>query len=571
MAKWKIIAAFTGVTLLSSLALACGTNSAEQQEKDFQIVKERNKKDKARSENTLRTVDPGFGDKPQVLANDSGSGVQTAQLFFDKSDILIVTGSSVAEQLRGASLAVVAYAPALKWSPETQSEIENEVQRLGVRKILLVGKVQLPKTLSHTEIEIIRDNGSANALSDLTSLSFDKVTVENPSELAKAISKLDPKNPAELSASWEKLPYGLTDGEKLQLEGSITVASVRDGGTAPIVIASPQSSIMDIANAKAFGAPLRFMDYPDPRWNEETRLMVTGLANKPLIALGSAFGTAEHLIQAITLSENTEKEINGGGQLVFPGRRMIALYGHPSGPALGLLGSMPPAAAVEYTKEIISQFSPLETEQTLMPAFEIITTVAASQPGPEQKYTNYTDPADLQPYIEAITTAGGYAVLDLQPGRESFINQAKRYAELLKNPNVGLALDPEWNIGPEEKPLQRVGSAEAAEINEVATWLAKLTAENKLPQKLFIVHQFQLQMLRDRDQINTDIPELAFVLHVDGHGTPSQKLDTWNAIRAGLSPNWFMAWKNFTKEDMPMFGPEESFGISPRPWFISYQ
>ncbi|NLA55259.1 MAG: cell wall-binding repeat-containing protein, partial [Corynebacterium humireducens] len=174
-------------------------------------------------------------------------------------------------------------------------------------------------------------------------------------------------------------------------------------------------------------------------------------------------------------------------------------------------------------------------------------------------------------YIDAITEAGGYAFLDLQPGQASFIEQAKVYEELLKRPNVGLALDPEWNLQPGERPLQRVGHAEAAEINEVADWLAALVRDNNLPQKGLIVHQFQMQMLRDRETINTDHPELAFILHADGHGVPQEKFATWDAVRQGLDDNWFMAWKNFIDEDKPTFTPQQTYDIEPRPWFVSYQ
>lgn len=78
-------------------------------------------------------------------------------------------------------------------------------------------------------------------------------------------------------------------------------------------------------------------------------------------------------------------------------------------------------------------------------------------------------------------------------------------------------------------------------------------------------------MLRDRDQIRTDYPELSFILHADGHGDAGQKFDTWNAMRQGLSSDYFMAWKNFIDEDTPMFDPTQTYDVDPRPWFVSYQ
>ncbi|WP_460490779.1 cell wall-binding repeat-containing protein, partial [Corynebacterium nasicanis] len=336
--------------------------------------------------------------------------------------------------------------------------------------------------------------------------------------------------------------------------------------TMPPMLATDETSLAAIATARAAGAEVHVLSHPDPRITAETMALVS---DQDVLALGEQFGSRERLHTAIDMASHGE--LPGGGGLVFPGRRMIAFYGHPSGDALGVMGEQPPAEAVERVKAHIENYQVLE-EQPVVPAFEIIVTVASEFPGDDGKFTNVGNPEDFRGYIDAITEAGGYAFLDLQPGQATFLEQAKVYEDLLKLPNVGLALDPEWNLQPGEQPLQRVGHAEAAEINEVADWLAQLVRDNDLPQKGLIVHQFQVQMLRDRDQIITDRPELAFILHADGHGTPGQKMDTWHAMREGLTGEWFMAWKNFIDEDTPTFTPEETYNnVDPRPWFVSYQ
>ena len=107
-----------------------------------------------------------------------------------------------------------------------------------------------------------------------------------------------------------------------------------------------------------------------------------------------------------------------------------------------------------------------------------------------------------------------YVVLDLQPGRSDFLSQAKLFEDYLKEPNVGLALDPEWRLAPGQVHMQQIGSVDAAEINETTEWLAELTAEHELPQKMVILHQFQLAMIQNREEVNTDHPELAIVLPI---------------------------------------------------------
>ena len=70
-------------------------------------------------------------------------------------------------------------------------------------------------------------------------------------------------------------------------------------------------------------------------------------------------------------------------------------------------------------------------------------------------------------------------VLDLQPGRSDFLSQAKQYASLLEQPNVGLALDPEWRLGPHQVPLRQIGRVSAAEVNRTSAWLADLVTRER--------------------------------------------------------------------------------------------
>jgi hypothetical protein len=206
-----------------------------------------------------------------------------------------------------------------------------------------------------------------------------------------------------------------------------------------------------------------------------------------------------------------------------------------------------------------------------VPAFEIITTVASASPGPDGNYSSESEVADLRPWVDAAGRAGVYVVLDLQPGTTDFLTQAQRYAELLAEPHVGLALDPEWRLAPGQRHMAQIGSVDAAEVNAVAAWLARLTRERRLPQKLLLLHQFQTRMIANRATVETGHDELAVLVHADGFGTPGQKLDTWRALRAEPLADAWWGWKNFIDEDQPMFSPAETVAVAPSPWFVSYQ
>ena len=268
----------------------------------------------------------------------------------------------------------------------------------------------------------------------------------------------------------------------------------------------------------------------------------------------------------------TGPELPGGGITLFPGRRFVAFYGSPITFRLGLLGEQGPEQTMERLRPHLAEYQVVGGDPVL-PAFELIATVADSAPGDDNDFSNELDPAELRPWVDVITANNGYAIIDLQPGRTDFLTQAKRYEEYLKLPNVGLALDPEWRIGAEDVHLRQIGTVDAAEVNIVVDWLAELVRTNGLPQKMLVLHQFQAPMITGRETIRTP-PELSVVVHVDGQGPLSTKHATWAAMRAlpmGPDQTIWWGWKNFLDEDAPMATPGQVNAVTPLPVVITFQ
>ncbi|HSW99778.1 MAG TPA: hypothetical protein VLH38_01955 [Patescibacteria group bacterium] len=259
-----------------------------------------------------------------------------------------------------------------------------------------------------------------------------------------------------------------------------------------------------------------------------------------------------------------------GGRKLTDSYRLVALYGTPGDPVLGALGQQPLEESIARAKAIAAVYAPHSTVPVL-PTFEIIASIASASPTENGDYSREVDPAAILPWIKAAQTAGMYVVLDLQPGRTDFLTQAKEYTQLLQHPNVGLALDPEWRLAPEQVPLKQIGSVSIGEVNSVARWLAILTTQNHLPQKLFVLHQFRLDMLPAREQLVTSYPELAYTIQMDGQGTQPQKQDTWKSIVASPPPHVAFGWKNFYHQDAPMLDEVGTMQIAPQPWYVSYQ
>ncbi len=278
--------------------------------------------------------------------------------------------------------------------------------------------------------------------------------------------------------------------------------------------------------------------------------------------------------EAAWLLQVVEKgvEIPGGGILMFPDsepRRLVAFYGHPLTSRLGVLGEQNPERGITRLKQVAAPYG--ADGVRVLPTFEIIATVASASAGRDGDYSAETSRDVLRPWIEAAAENDVYVVLDLQPGRTDFLTQAKIYEEFLRLPHVGLALDPEWRLKPNQVHLTQIGTVDAAEINQVARWLAEIVREEVLPQKLFIVHQFRFSMITNRDRLETP-DELAVVIQMDGQGSLGSKYTTWNVLTKGTEDQGFRwGWKNFYDEDSPTATPAQVLELTPVPVFVSYQ
>ena len=321
--------------------------------------------------------------------------------------------------------------------------------------------------------------------------------------------------------------------------------------------------------AQIAGATVVPVHGADPRADPTAIAALSVAKPASVVAAGAGFGQASVLAHRVAVAA-TGVQLPGGGQVVFPGHRLVALYGHPEAPALGALGQQDLPAGIARAKQVAASYRAL-SGVPVIPAFEIIATVALGFPGPDGTYSGVSSVASLRPWVERATSAGFYVVLDLQPGRANLLGQAKMYEPLLAMPNVGLALDAEWKLQPGQLPLQQIGSVSSTEVNSVISWLAGLTAELRLPQKLLVLHQFRRSMIQHEQDLDTGHDDLAIVIHMDGQGTQGVKQDTWNEITAAAPHGVFFGWKNFFTKDHPMLSPQGTMTRRPAPVMISYQ
>ena len=354
-----------------------------------------------------------------------------------------------------------------------------------------------------------------------------------------------------------------------------TPATSSDGGDLTVLVpkgvnaASNAVAMMASASARSAGATVVPVEGADPRRDPAA---IAALAEHPphnVLAVGSQFGTPATVTARVAVA-STGTQLPGGGQIFFPGRRLVALYGHPGSGALGVLGAQDLPASIVRAQQLAATYAPMSTVPVI-PTFEIIATVADAAPGSDGNYSGESSVASLLPWVQQATAAGLYVVLDLQPGSADVLSQAKLYTSLLAMPDVGLAIDPEWALAPGQHPLGQIGSLTSAQINAVGAWLEQLTASKHLPQKLLVLHQFRLSMIGNEAALKTNYNDLAVLIHMDGEGSTPSKIATWTAVTHAAPKGVPFGWKNFYKEDHPTMTPEQTMAQKPTPVMISYQ
>ncbi|WP_193614185.1 hypothetical protein [Nocardioides lijunqiniae] len=263
----------------------------------------------------------------------------------------------------------------------------------------------------------------------------------------------------------------------------------------------------------------------------------------------------------------TAATLPGGRTRVFGGGHfLVAYYGTAGTGSLGVLGETGPDQAIRRLRRAARPFA--RPGRPVQPVYELIVTVADGGPGPDGDFSHDIDRAAVRSYVRAAHRDGALLLLDLQPGRSDFLTVAKRWEWALRQPHVGLALDPEWRMKRRERPGQVIGSVRAREVNRVSAWLSQLTATHQLPEKLFVLHQFRTSMIEDVRRVRPRAG-LAMVQHVDGFGTRTQKRATYGAV---ARPSQFsMGFKLFYDEDVNRMGPREVHRLRPRVRFISFQ
>ncbi len=314
---------------------------------------------------------------------------------------------------------------------------------------------------------------------------------------------------------------------------------------------------------------------PDPAHRRRRRVALGGLAAVALaagMAVGAGAGedggrSTTAATQAAAAATGSAPQLPGGGRRLFPDRRVVAFYGSPLDRQLGELGIGSPSAMARRLRRQARPYT--RTTRPVLPAFELIATIATADAGADGSHRSHLPARTIDRYHRAARRAKALLILDIQPGRAPFGPEIERLARWLREPDVGLALDPEWHVEQHEVPGRTIGRVDAEAINAAAAYLSRMVRDHDLPEKLLLVHRFTDDMIARDERLRT-YPGVQTVINVDGFGGREVKVAKYERFVA-RTPKLRRGFKLFYEEDTGLMRPAAVMAMQPRPDVVVYE
>lgn len=269
--------------------------------------------------------------------------------------------------------------------------------------------------------------------------------------------------------------------------------------------------------------------------------------------------------------------VNGPAALpgsILPQKRIVAYYGNPLSKRMGALGEFPKDEMLRRLKGETAAWQAADPATPVQPALHLIAVVAQGAPGKDGKYRMIMPDKIISQVHGWAKEAGALLFIDIQTGHDDLRAVLPRFEWILKNPDVHLGIDPEFNlIKSGKKPGTKIGTYDAADINYASAYLKDLVKKNNLPPKVFTVHRFTKGGVTNSKDIILR-PEVQIVMHMDGWGAPWLKRDSYKDYIVA-EPVQYTGFKLFyhndTKKGDPLLKPLDVLKLNPKPLYIQYQ
>ncbi|TAK35406.1 MAG: hypothetical protein EPO21_06030 [Chloroflexota bacterium] len=252
---------------------------------------------------------------------------------------------------------------------------------------------------------------------------------------------------------------------------------------------------------------------------------------------------------------------------VLDNNLIVSWYGNPNTGAMGVLGQFEGADLAARLQRQANAYAGL-TDKNILPAYELIAVVAQASPGVDGLWRRRETTEIMDSMLQQARDNGFVLILDVQVGHSTVPDELEALRPYLEQPDVYLALDPEFDMWPGQIPGEYFGHTLASEVNYAIGFLENVIQSKNLPPKVLIVHQFTYNMLPDKENIVSS-PLVDVALDMDGFGAQSLKLATWNMVMQ--KPLQFAGVKLFYDQDPGLFTPQDVMGLTPVPSVVIYQ
>ncbi|GFO61737.1 hypothetical protein GMST_40620 [Geomonas silvestris] len=259
---------------------------------------------------------------------------------------------------------------------------------------------------------------------------------------------------------------------------------------------------------------------------------------------------------------------------ILPQKRIVAYYGNPLSKRMGALGEYPKDEMLQRLKREVANWQKADPSHPVQPALHLIAVVAQGEPGKAGLYRMVMPDDVINKVYGWAKESGAILFIDIQTGHDNIRALLPRFEWLLKNPDVHLGIDPEFNlISSKKRPGTKIGTYDAADINYASGYLRDLVKKYNLPPKVFIVHRFTRNGVTNSKNIVLR-PEVDIVMNMDGWGAPWLKRDSYKDYIVS-EPVEFTGFKLFyhndTKKGDPLLAPADVLKLNPKPLYIQYQ
>jgi hypothetical protein len=259
---------------------------------------------------------------------------------------------------------------------------------------------------------------------------------------------------------------------------------------------------------------------------------------------------------------------------ILPRKRIVAYYGNPLSKRMGALGEFQKNDMLQRLKQEAARWQAADPSTPVQPALHLIAVVAQGEPGKAGKYRMIMPDTVINQVYGWAKESNTIMFIDIQTGHEDIRTILPRFEWILKNPDVHLGIDPEFNlVKSRAKPGTRIGTYDASDVNYVSGYLKDLVKKYNLPPKVLTVHRFTRNGVTNYKNINLR-PEVQIVMNMDGWGAPWLKRDSYKdyVVKEPVQYTGFkLFYHNDTKKKDPLMTAKDVLKLQPQPYYIQYQ